>query len=418
MSLGVAERKQSSVGPKLLVLLVGSNPLPNYLAACALRPARIVLVYSKETEAAKDRLRSELGKALGEEVMFDEACVQDATCATEVRRVFDSLLAEDGAQDVHLNYTGGTKVMAAHARIAFRKANGAPRHASYLDEGGKDRQPCLRFDDGNPKPLSHYPNIPLSLQTLLALHGITHKPREARTPAPTIEDAGGILHKVLTDLPLAAALYCERERLQELGNPNKAISEPFRAERYGLSLSLPELPTNEQLNQFKSAKEKKSWFEQWYKFIGGEWLEEWMGEQLRLLASELGIDAERDITVGVNAERIGRQKDDPTMEIDIGLIRGHRSYLISCTTDTTKRLCKSKLFEIAVRSRQLGGDLARAALVCLADDPTVSALQADIDDVWGASNTTRVFGISDVRAWSDCDGKEPNRHSLKAWLES
>jgi hypothetical protein len=141
-------------------------------------------------------------------------------------------------------------------------------------------------------------------------------------------------------------------------------------------------------------------------------------EQLLALASELKLDPGGDLTVGVNAKRETATKHDPPMEIDIVVIRGYRSYFISCTTDTTKKLCKSKLFEIAVRSRQLGGDLARACLVCLADDRTISALRADVDDVWGASNTTRVFGLSDVRAWSDCDGTQPNRHSLQAWLES
>ncbi len=95
------------------------------------------------------------------------------------------------------------------------------------------------------------------------------------------------------------------------------------------------------------------------------------------------------------------------------MVRGHRSYFISCTTDTTKALCKSKLFEIAVRSQQLGGDLARAALVCLADDNTVAALHADVDDMWGASNTTRAFGLSDIRTWSECGGKQPNPYALK-----
>ncbi|MBI2567940.1 MAG: hypothetical protein HYV63_12990 [Candidatus Schekmanbacteria bacterium] len=400
-------------GP-LLILLVGSNPLPSYLSACAQRPSRVALVYTEETKDAKDRLRRELARALGEGVTFDEPFVSDATCATTVRRVLDSLVPSDGDRDVLLSYTGGTKVMAAHARLAF-SSRGRPEHASYLDEGDIKREARLRFDDGNSKPLSDYSEPPpLTLATVLALHGITHKPREARTPAPTTGDAREILCKVLADLPLAAALYRERERLQEISNPNKATSEPFRADRYGLRLSLPELPTSEQLSQFQNADEKKSWFRQWYASIGGEWLEEWLGAQIRAL----DLAPAPEITVGVNARWERAKKEDPPMEIDLAVIRGHRSYFISCTTDASKDLCKSKLFEIAVRSRQLGGDLARAALVCLADDRTASALQRDVDDVWGASNTTKVFGISDVRAWSDCEGKQPNRHPLKAWLES
>jgi len=391
-----------------LVLLVGSNPLPNYLAACALRPTRIALVYTAETEEAKRRLRRELAHVLGEGATFDEPFVEDATCATKVRRVLDPLMASDCDRDVVLNYTGGTKVMAAHARLAFYKAKGKLEHASYLDEGGrdksgKDHQPRLRFDDGNSTPLSTYPEIPLTLALLLALHGITHKPRKSKDPAPTAGDAGAILCGVLRDIGLAERLYQERQRLTELGKPKAAINNPFKPADFGLTLTLGQVPD--------SAEMSRGAYDQWYKFVGGEWLEEWLGTQIRAL----DLAPVPEITVGVNAYRGEKQAQ---LEVDVAVIRGHRSYFVSCTTDTSKPICKSKLFEVAVRSRQLGGDLARAALVCLADDGTVSALQGDVDDVWGASNTTQVFGLSDVRAWSDYEGKQPNHHSLKTWLES
>ena len=403
-------------GP-FLILLVGSNPLPNYLAACALRPSRVALVHTKETGDAKDRLKRELKAKLGESVVVEEPFIDDATCATTVRRDLDPFMRSEDRGDVLLNYTGGTKVMAAHARMAFTEANRKPEHASYLDEGGRDHsgvdhQPRLRFDNNTSQAISDYSDVGLDLKTLLALHGITHEPREPKAPAPTSEDAREILCKVLADPPLAAALYCERERLEdrEYSNPSAATSAPFVAERYGLGLSLPAFPTDTLLNGLANRRHRESWFKQWYKFIGGEWLEEWLGEQIRAL--ELAPAPE--ITVGVNAYR-GEKKAQ--LEVDLAVIRGHRSYLVSCTTDVSKPICKLKLFEVAVRSRQLGGDLARAALVCLADDRAVSALQEDVDDVWGASNTTKVFGLSDIRAWSDC-GKQPNRHSLKTWLES
>ena len=181
-----------------LILLVGSNPLPNYLAACALRPSRVALVHTEETRDAKDRLRRELAQALGNGVTIEDSFVEDATCATTVRRVLDPLMPSNGGRDVSLNYTGGTKVMAAHARLAFSSGGGRPEHASYLDEGGRDKngvdhQPRLRFDDGNSTPLSDYPETSFTLAPLLALHGITHKPREATSPAPTSEDAREIL---------------------------------------------------------------------------------------------------------------------------------------------------------------------------------------------------------------------------------
>ncbi|HXE80248.1 MAG TPA: hypothetical protein VNK41_05825, partial [Vicinamibacterales bacterium] len=211
--MSVLETKQ---GPwQTLVLLVGSNPLPNYLAACALRPSHIALVHTDETKEAKDRLRRELTQALGDNITFSEPFVADASCATTVRRVLDPLTRGDGDRPVCLNYTGGTKVMAAHARLAFCEAKGKPENASYLDEGGydqsgKDHPPRLRFDDGNSKALSEYPNVRLALATLLSLHGVTHDPRTPKSPAPTADDTREILLKVLADVPLAAALHYER----------------------------------------------------------------------------------------------------------------------------------------------------------------------------------------------------------------
>lgn len=405
MDSGASTTHHSSA---LLILLVGSNPLPNYLSACALRPGRIVLVYTEETKDAKDRLKSKLKEVLTGD--FEDALVKDATDAAEVRRTIGPFLSCKNLGDMLLNYTGGTKVMAANARVIFHETKGIPEHASYLDEGGKSRQPCLRFDDGNSTPLADYASIPINLQTILFLHGITHTPRAPKDPAPTVDDARRILCRVLQDVPLAAALYCERERLERYGNPLKAVPEPFRSERYGLTLSQPIFPT-EQLKELGNSDWRKSWFEQWYRFIGGEWLEEWVGERVR----QLELKPATEITVGVNAFR-GVEKAG--LEVDIAVVRGHRSYFISCTTDTTKSVCKSKLFEIAVRSRHLGGDLARAALVCLAEDHITRQLQKDIDDVWGASNTTKVFGRADIREWSDCEDKMANLHSLKTWLES
>jgi CRISPR-associated protein (Cas_Cas02710) len=406
----------------LLILLVGSNPLPNYLSACALKPSRIALVHSKETEGACRRLKHALENALSG-VAIEPCFVEEATSAEKVQRAIDPLLQT--GQSVWLNYTGGTKVMAVHACMAFHSvyADGGKKCASYLDEGGRGQDPRLRFDDGTSKLLSECEPVPLNLATLLALHGYMHTPRQPRGPAPLAEDAREILHKVLADVPLAKLLYCESEGLKEFErNPSRATEEPFRAERHGLMLSQALLPTKEALQTLANSDEKRSWFKHWCDFLGGGWLEDWLAAQIRSLelqpASkiEVGVRSFRspkqDFEVGVRS--FPNPKQD--FEVDVAVVRGHRSYFISCTTDATKALCKSKLLEIAVRSRQLGGDLARAALVCLFSD--TAKLQQEINDVWGASNTTKVFGLSDVRDWSDIDGKQPNLTALKAWLES
>lgn len=389
-----------------LILLVGSNPLPNYLSACALRPDRIKLIYSAETQEAMQRLQQALSEAALVSAL-DEIKVDDATCSTDVARKVGEALDGVASGDARLNYTGGTKVMAAHARMAFKEKGGSPANASYLDEGGATQAPRLRFDDGTSKALADYSNAALTLKTILGLHGISHTPRSTKEPAPTAKDATAILGSVLDDVSLAKRLYDERKRLTDLKTPTRAAEQPFKPGDSGLTLSLCQLPTDAQMN--------RKAFEQWYAFIGGEWLEEWLGEAI----TALSLTPAPEIVVGVNAQR-GEQRGDKKaeLEVDLAVVRGHRSYFISCTTDKTKPICKSKLFEVAVRSRQLGGDLARAALVCLADDQAVGDLQKDIDEVWGATNTTRVFGLSDLKTWSGHGGAAANTTDLRTWLES
>src|ERR1700674_5756434 len=90
---GMSEHRDTT----LLILLVGSNPLPSDLSACALRPRRIALVYTEETKDAKERLKTQLRRALVEDLVIAESFVEDATCATTVRRGVDALLS--GGED-------------------------------------------------------------------------------------------------------------------------------------------------------------------------------------------------------------------------------------------------------------------------------------------------------------------------------
>jgi len=93
LRVGGAAITMGSSKPGRLILLLGSNPLPNYLSPVALQPVEVVLVHTRETEIAKDRLKTELSRALGDTIRFVEPdpFVDDATCATTVRRAVDRL---------------------------------------------------------------------------------------------------------------------------------------------------------------------------------------------------------------------------------------------------------------------------------------------------------------------------------------
>ncbi len=397
---------------KRLILLVGSSPLPNFLTCLALEPNEVALVYTDQTQPARDRLHQKLEEAMGQNVKFlDQGSthIPDATDCRRVREIVEALARQEGTDSgggsIHLNYTGGTKVMAAHARAAFEKAGGKPENASYLDGGQSGQPPILRRDNGTSESLMDFFGVSFDLETLLALHGATLTERSELDPPVSLEDEDAILGPILDDVANAGCFYDEKCKLGEmnLNQVKRRLREP------DIEGIIP--PTVlKKLRQAADNRNRRA-VTGWIDFLGGTWLEYWLGRQIE----DLALDPTPAVTVGVNAQRGPRRAD---LEVDVAVIRSLRTYFISCTTDTRKGLCKSKLFEVALRARHLGGDLARAALVCLADAPTTEALRADVADVWEASNTPEVFGLDDVRMWSDIGGRHPDRFRLQNWLES
>jgi len=378
-----------------LLLLVGSNPLPNYITALILKPRSIRLFYSPETEKVKKHLWEALTTGLSS-AHLDETCIEDVTSAAKVRQAFGSI-----PSDAHLHYTGGTKIMAAHARMAFRESGGKDEQASYLDE----RKGVLRFDDGYEKDLSRQ-QFTLTLNDVLALHAIKRISEDHLQPdGPAGEDAGIIAGAVLNDPSLAKRLYgIHRDEKNKRRSFEKAKAD---------AVILDELvPGDLSVRRIPEAHWKRQTYENWLDFLGGGWLETWCSALVRQI-----VDGD-EIAVGIECKLANWRQ----CEIDVALVRGHRLYVISCTTDTKTGLCKSKLFEVAMRARQLGGDLARSALVCLlhgsdAKGAFVDQLRNDVADVWDAPNTPQVFGLDELKEWAGIGGR-PNMDSLRRWLDS
>lgn len=377
---------------KKLALLVGSNPLPNYLAAVVLKPEEVILLYSPETKEPLAHLRTALQRR---QVTVKDICIADATDARKIRDVCQDLDID------HLHYSGGTKPMAAHARTALRLQD---CQASYLDE----RKGLLRFDDGYDIRLNEHA-LELTLDLLLELHGIqrvvsTDSDTEG---APTDDDLSKVALRILSNPKLVQDL---RQWLRPEGKPQSitnAKSAPWKPEGDGFSLSASVIPGEDWTSAL---------YEEWVEFLTGGWLEKWTAGLIK------NCLADSTVRVEVNV-RCKRARPSPTeFEMDVALIRGHRLYVVSCTTASKKALCKSKLFEVAMRARQMGGDLARSALVCLLDGsddkgPYVEQLRADIASVWDAPNVPKVFGLADLREWAGTAGP-PNLSLLKEWLDS
>jgi hypothetical protein len=266
--------------------------------------------------------------------------------------------------------------MAAHARMAFGECSGQDSQASYLDE----QEGCLHFDDGYKIDLAQR-NLGLSLERITKLHGIDTK--ESTLEGPTPEDTSQVLYSALHNPELTKCLYPEGVRLQKLGTVQKAQNKSFNPSESNLRLSVDQIPGEQWTNRT---------FEAWYKSLKGNWLEIYMANQTRSLVPQI------ELSQGV----YGTLPSGRPIEVDVAVVRGHRFYLISCTTDSGLGLCKSKLFEVALRARQLGGDLARSALVCLLNGSDsrgsyADQLRQDVESVWDAPNTPLVFGAADLK---------------------
>ena len=101
-----------------LFLLIGTNPLPNYVAYHLLaKPSSyIYLVHTIESSRIADRLIKVLD-------ILDNHC-KIIVDESEPIKIFDRIYDEaKGKQNIGLHYTGGTKAMAINAYNAIKKAN-------------------------------------------------------------------------------------------------------------------------------------------------------------------------------------------------------------------------------------------------------------------------------------------------------
>ncbi len=389
--------------PNEVILLVGGNPLPNYVAARALRCTHGIdkahLLYTEEVEEEKNNLL----KCLSHDgFSFSEPSIIDAGDASEISRACENICG-----DSHLHYTGGTNTMAVHVHKKWMCRGGQPDRASYLF--AKTDQ--LIFDDGTKKKIPS--SIQLDLKTLADLHGLTDAAPSSSsyTMDPQVpNDANVIAESVFCNPNLAKTMYEKVERPKLKNNEVKTQSDGdfnknpvYPSKDWGLILS----QTDPIPHSCWTTNQGKSW----RKFLRGEWLEEWVYQKIKDIKWPKGINPPY-LYVGIKPKIKGRE-----FELDVVAIRGHHLYVVSCTTDTTSYLCKSKLFEVAMRARRLGGDLARSALVCLAKRSVVDNLQKDVDSLSeSSSRTPRVFGLDSVNGWMGGRRSDPNLTSLCNWL--
>jgi hypothetical protein len=164
------------------------------------------------------------------------------------------------------------------------------------------------------------------------------------------------------------------------------ITQHFKEPQY-ISASKVELS----LKQFaeKCQFEKTKYACEW---LDGLWLENYVLHQVQEVdRSYPGLIDDNGMSFKVKDAK--KEK----FEFDVAFTKEYQLFALSCTTDASKNLCKSKLFEAYIRARQLGGEQARTALVCCYDKPEELEAELKVETAVGKEDPKLVvFGCKQL----------------------
>ncbi len=344
-----------------LVLLIGTNPLPNLVAADFFLEnnqslEKIWLIHSEENavQAGTFTQCENLEKLLRQrwegnhpalEFPMKKIAIDDVSdgelIQNEITRQVVGKWEDDS--DFHLNYTGGTKALATHAYLALKRLqHRGQRPFSYLDGNNfrliLDREGVFSGAEDLRK------TVHLSFKELIELHDYTRV--------------------------------------------NK--NEPF-----------------------SFSKEEKQTFQDWDPKNGNQLkngfiLEKNLYSSLRkTFAGQLGKGTgntlERNWVIRKEGWTTGEKNRKNQFELDVVWMHGYHLTGISCTISTHKKDAKLKGFEIIQRCRQIGGDEARAVIAAGLGKQATRELQEELEyDTGGNKKNILALGLADLRNEQIC----------------
>jgi len=398
---------------KHLILLVGTNPLPSYIVAdyyLHKNPyiEEIWLVHSEKTnfqdgtyvyaENLKKAIEKNLIIGRSSPVSFSFVPLSNVSNAKEISRDIYKLLIQNLSEDssVHLNYTGGTKVMGTHIYLTLEKALKILKKSySYLDARTfsiiDDAEGCITSDLRD--------SVKLAFKDLIYMHEFERKNIDSSNDFGLVTEkfrkiiGAGCLQEYFNagagyDRTLFENMHKKGELAEKVKQINRVKIEAYKPNQVfkGILDSFP--PGCNLINDICTINDSN--FKRAVRFLDGEWFERFiyclLKEKLNMPNAEILFDW-----------KIKKKNWKTDFQLDVILVKGYQLIGISCTTSRSKPICKSKGFEIIQRSRQIGGDEARAILFTLLDTYNKTELQNELmEDTGGAMSNILVFGFNDI----------------------
>jgi len=385
-----------------LILLVGGNPLPNYVAARVLgkRGGSLHLVHTQKTHRIAQRLAEQLkGPAEDNGLAGEFGPIQFIQVnENDPSDIFDKVkaLASQQRGRVGLNYTGGNRPMSVHAYCAVAEAR-SDAWFSYLDAGRLE----MLIHNAN-RTLRRFRAdrlLNMRLETLLELQGLredSSRPSKSAPIQPELAAALADLHS--TDQGVKAWIDWRRngcDGWKKLPQNQLGLEKVERA----LRKLCGENPTQDCVARLLGQNTLPS-TAKWWK---SDWLEDHVFAELQKAIA--GRSDTYDAALGVHRRRVDHGNRD--FELDVVVMRRYQLFVFSCIVSNDRQQCKDHLMEAYVRARQAGGDEARVGLVCIYKDP--AELQEEIVGDLDAAGKIRVFGQKDLTQLAD---------RIKEWLDS
>ena len=419
----------------VLVLMVGTNPLPNYIVGSYLKENydKFVFIYSEKNEDINQSSTKDYANKLKKHLNLDNCTLLPLSNVSNPSAIRDDLkekFPEDNIDEVHLNYTGGTKTMAVHV-YNFLKENFAKKfNASYLDA----RSHKLIYDNGEKESAKLKDKIKIDIDTLLSIHLYKKNKLETNDTYTYKQKFGDNFDSVSEKIKNAIKDGKGKDFVKWLENPFRKIfkgnnklleqTEKFKEHIQKLSDSNPSpiyefnnktlpfiwdilnaFPEDKRIvknNRFPDRIEDVENIRYTVKFLDGIWLEWYVYNEIRSKLQEKGLQEGKHFGISLEAKK-ENSPESPNFELDIFIINGYQLVGISITTSDKQGDCKLKGFEVIHRVRQIGGDESKAILITGMEPSKKDALQEDLSFMTGTANDKIVvFGVDD---WADIGNK-------------
>ncbi|TCS78938.1 Card1-like endonuclease domain-containing protein [Tepidibacillus fermentans] len=387
----------------ILFLLVGTNPFPNLISSLTrVKDDGLIHFFytvdqeNSQTNKVFERLKELLSKKKPH--CRSTGSIIDKSRVNKIEEDVKEVLSRtysynpNQLQRIELNYTGGTKVMAAGTYHAFK--NFAHSQAkdifvlSYID--GEKEQIYYEVLEGENEKYVYEPlrklegDYSISILEISQLHDIPLK----ENPHLEIYDSqlAERFFQLFIDpseeeyqshIKFLEVIYSDMVHVSDKLPNNKNKANELIHERL-LSLNNPifesEYNPFPDIHSYRDFSKDRKLTYQFKDYLSGFWLEDYV------LKVVLELMEENKNIIDVHHSVKPNKQSSKDFEVDIVLLKKYKLFSISVTTQEKEEEAILKLFEVKERAKQLGGDESGICLVSLCRNSNV--LEKEYKNIW------------------------------------